>query len=351
MPVIYRVDKFVVPEEARERFWSNVRRTHAVLRDQPGFLDDVLLEKDSGPGRFNAVTLAKWASQDDLGAAGTAVGHAHDAAGFRPAEFFETDLNSHRVRESWGVPVPINPRQPAHSMKWVAPVSPCPPSPSNNGSAPVPDSGRLVAMARDAKRSNWLETRFPGLPSQATTLGQYESEASRLVCVQLLLVMGLLQTPAYTRAVMSATGTPAQQIQPRVDLRQERQKVLEKDDPPQVTAILDEAALRRQMGSRRIMADQLRHLCAYAERSNVELRVIPFDHGGHAAGDGAFTLLEFADAPTYVHFEHTRAGVFLHEPADVRPYVDVVASIEAVALDPAQSAEFVGEVLADYERE
>lgn len=210
---------------------------------------------------------------------------------------------------------------------------------------------RLVAMAQDADRSNWLETRFPGLPSQATTLGQYESEANRIVYVDLVLVTGLLQTPAYIRAVMNATGVPATQIQPRVDLRQERQKILDKDDPPSVLAILDEAALRRQMGSRRVMAEQLRYLLAAAERPHVELRVIPFDHGGHAAVDGAFIMLEFASAPTYVHFEHTRAGVFLHEPADVRPYIDVVASIEAVALDAKQSAEFVGDVLAGYERE
>lgn len=89
MSVVYRVDKFVVPDHAREEFWANVRRTHAVLRDQPGFLDDVLLEKHSGPGRFNAVTIVRWSSPDDLPPARAAVERAHQAAGFRPAEFFE----------------------------------------------------------------------------------------------------------------------------------------------------------------------------------------------------------------------------------------------------------------------
>lgn len=89
MPAVYRVDKFVVPDHARDEFWANVRRTHAVLREQPGFLDDALLEKHSGSGRFNCVTIVTWSSPDDIPAAGSAVGEAHRAAGFRPAEFFE----------------------------------------------------------------------------------------------------------------------------------------------------------------------------------------------------------------------------------------------------------------------
>ncbi|ACY99043.1 MULTISPECIES: antibiotic biosynthesis monooxygenase family protein [Thermomonospora] len=90
MSAVYRVDKFIVPDQAREEFWRNVRRTHAVLREQPGFLEEVLLERHSGPGRFNAVTIVKWASADDLAAARTAVEQAHRQIGFQPAEFFRT---------------------------------------------------------------------------------------------------------------------------------------------------------------------------------------------------------------------------------------------------------------------
>ncbi|MGF7236748.1 MAG: antibiotic biosynthesis monooxygenase [Frankia sp.] len=89
MTALYRVDKFVVPDRARDEFWTHVRRTHAVLRDQPGFLDDVLLEKHSGDGRFNAVTVVRWSSAADLPAAKAAVEDSHRAAAFRPAEFFE----------------------------------------------------------------------------------------------------------------------------------------------------------------------------------------------------------------------------------------------------------------------
>ncbi|WP_432056976.1 antibiotic biosynthesis monooxygenase family protein [Streptomyces sp. bgisy022] len=89
MTPLYRVDKFAVPEAAREEFWRHVRRTHALLREQPGFLDDVLLEQRSGPGRFNVVTLVRWRSADDLAAARPVVEASHRAAGFSPAAFFE----------------------------------------------------------------------------------------------------------------------------------------------------------------------------------------------------------------------------------------------------------------------
>lgn len=88
MPIVHRVDKFVVPEAARTEFWGQVRRTHAILREQPGFLGDVLLEQHSGPGRFNAVTIVRWSSPDDLPAAREAAEAGHRAVGFTPGDFF-----------------------------------------------------------------------------------------------------------------------------------------------------------------------------------------------------------------------------------------------------------------------
>lgn len=83
---IYRVDKFVVPLAAREEFLSRVRATHHVLRRQPGFVRDLLLEQVAGPGRFNLVTIAEWDSQQAIDAARAVVAKAHSEAGFNPQE-------------------------------------------------------------------------------------------------------------------------------------------------------------------------------------------------------------------------------------------------------------------------
>lgn len=83
---IYRVDKFVVPQAAREEFLQRVYETHEVLRRQPGFIRDALLEKVSGSGRFNIVTVAEWESQAAIDAARRAVETARAATGFNAQE-------------------------------------------------------------------------------------------------------------------------------------------------------------------------------------------------------------------------------------------------------------------------
>ena len=60
---VFRVDKFVVPDEAREEILSKVRATHELLRLQQGFVRDFVLEQFSGPGEFNLVTIVEWQNQ------------------------------------------------------------------------------------------------------------------------------------------------------------------------------------------------------------------------------------------------------------------------------------------------
>ena len=83
---IGRIDKFVVPQTARAEFLQKVRATHEILRRQPGFIRDALLEQVSGPGRFNIVTVAEWESQAAIDAARAVVMKAHAESGFSPQE-------------------------------------------------------------------------------------------------------------------------------------------------------------------------------------------------------------------------------------------------------------------------
>ena len=83
-------DKFAVPDQAREEFCSPARRTHLVLRDQPGLVADYLLEQIAGPGRCNAVTMVQWQSADAMEAAKPAVIDAHAAVSFAPVACFDS---------------------------------------------------------------------------------------------------------------------------------------------------------------------------------------------------------------------------------------------------------------------
>ena len=78
----YRVDKFVVPSAARTEFLDRVAATHATLREQQGFIKDVILEQASGPGAFNFVTMVEWESVDAVERASKAVAEMHARTGF-----------------------------------------------------------------------------------------------------------------------------------------------------------------------------------------------------------------------------------------------------------------------------
>lgn len=83
---IFRVDKFVVPSTTRDAFIERVMATHEVLRKQPGFVRDYLLEQIAGPGEFNVVTVVEWASQAHIDKAKAAVMAMHKQSGFNPQE-------------------------------------------------------------------------------------------------------------------------------------------------------------------------------------------------------------------------------------------------------------------------
>ena len=83
---VFRVDKFVVPVEAREEILTKVRMTHELLRQQQGFVQDFLLEQFSGPGEFNLVTIVEWESQAAVDRVVPIVKAAHERIAFNPQE-------------------------------------------------------------------------------------------------------------------------------------------------------------------------------------------------------------------------------------------------------------------------
>jgi len=86
---VYRVDKFVVPAEARAEFITKVQNTHDLLRTLPGFVQDFVLEKSAGPGEFNFVTIVEWESAEAIVNARAAVMAMHERIKFNPQEMFE----------------------------------------------------------------------------------------------------------------------------------------------------------------------------------------------------------------------------------------------------------------------
>jgi hypothetical protein len=93
------------------------------------------------------------------------------------------------------------------------------------------------------------------------------------------------------------------------------------------------------------MAEQLRHLQHMAERSHIEVRVVPLEIGWHPGLEGQFTLIESEDVDTVVHVENRRSSLFLHEAEDVQTYRDAVDTIKEVALGAPESAMFLAAMI------
>jgi hypothetical protein len=101
---IYRIDKFVIPDGARSEFLARVEQTHALLRQQAGFVRDLVVEKDAGPAEFNFVTVVEWSGPADMEVAGSAVAALHKSLGFDRTAFIartgiRADVGNYRALE------------------------------------------------------------------------------------------------------------------------------------------------------------------------------------------------------------------------------------------------------------
>lgn len=211
---------------------------------------------------------------------------------------------------------------------------------------------RLLEMAREAAMPGWWEgSNYSGVSKHLSALANFESVAVKIASVSLSVVPGLLQTPAYMRAMLACLGNTEPQVERVGAVRAGRQLVLSKPRAPRYHAIIDEAAVRRRLLRPRLMAEQLRHIIKAAETSNVTVQMIPFRLGGHEGMISPFTVLSFAKAPTVIYLEHLYSSVFLDQWSDTQPFQRAIEYLSRRALPPAESAELLADIATEYERE
>ncbi|WP_435242946.1 helix-turn-helix domain-containing protein [Streptomyces cucumeris] len=207
----------------------------------------------------------------------------------------------------------------------------------------------LLGLAREANLTGWWHSYGDVLPGWFQTYVGLEGAASHITCYELQFIHGLLQTEGYAHAVVTRgqPQAPAAEVDRRVALRLERQKLLVSERAPAFHAVLDEAALRRPYGGREVMRAQLRHLIAVSEQPNVTLQVMPFSFGGHAAESGAFTLLRFpeSDLPDVVYLEQLTSALYLDKRDEVAQYERVLGRLGEDSLSPHESRELLGDLL------
>ncbi|WP_030152962.1 helix-turn-helix domain-containing protein [Streptomyces sp. NRRL S-244] len=208
----------------------------------------------------------------------------------------------------------------------------------------------LMQLARESGQQGWWN--FYGDIPYGAYIG-LEAEAAAIRLYEPLVIPGLLQTPAYVRAVIAGTMphvTP-EQAAARLQVRLRRQDRLKAPrNPMRLWAVLDESALRRVVGSREVMRKQLDHLTHLSAQPHITLQVLPHDVGAHPGVSGQFSLLEFADATdaSVVYLERFTSDLYLEKRSDARLYSDIYAHLQAQALGPDSTRRLIDEVVAAY---
>jgi transcriptional regulator with XRE-family HTH domain len=176
-----------------------------------------------------------------------------------------------------------------------------------------------------------------------------EREATSLRTWHPSLVDGLLQTEEYARALLSARmGASDDEVEQMVAGRMGRQVILHQDQPPLLWAVLDETVLRRPIGGRRVMAQQLDHLMEMAQRPNILIQVISHGAGAHDGVNGAFLIADCKNAPSVVYLETALTGLVVDKPEDVAAVTLIYETLRGEALPRARSLEMLKEVAKSW---
>jgi transcriptional regulator with XRE-family HTH domain len=201
--------------------------------------------------------------------------------------------------------------------------------------------GRVMDLMRQANTRGWWQQHSDVLPTWFENYLRLEQVAKVIRTYQVQFVPGLIQNEEYARAVIQH-GHRARtefEIERRVQLRMDRQKMLLQADAPHLWAVIDEAALTRPFGPPRVMRAQIEHLLEVSSAPNIDVQVLPFHSGAHAAAGGSFTILRFAepDLPDVVYLEQLTSAVYLDKRSDVEDYVMIMERISVQAETPTRS--------------
>jgi transcriptional regulator with XRE-family HTH domain len=219
------------------------------------------------------------------------------------------------------------------------------------GVADADERSALLALARQANSPGWWHRYGDVLPNWFQSYLGLEAAATLIRTYEVQFVPGLLQTRDYARAVVLLGHDRAsdEEVERRVALRMARQQMLNRNEPPHLWAVVDEAVLRRAIGGREVMRAQLGSLIEANKLPNVTMQVIPFDSGGHAAAGGAFTLLRFPDheLPDVVYMEQLTSALYLDKRDDVDNYATAIERLCVEAEPPTRTSQILEEALRD----
>jgi transcriptional regulator with XRE-family HTH domain len=189
-----------------------------------------------------------------------------------------------------------------------------------------------------------LEKRLRDVPFPASfrPFVPHEAEATALRSYENLLIPGLFQTEDYARAVLSTRPNTAQNaVEELVAARLQRQEVLDREEPPLIWSLIDEAAVQREVGTPEIMNSQLRQLAYLSSRPNITIQVVPYSAGPHSGLLGAFVIAELDDSPPIAYLETAAEGETVEDPSVLARLALTFDNLRSKALPDVASRDMI----------
>lgn len=219
----------------------------------------------------------------------------------------------------------------------------------------VDDSKRredLKAMSRELFRKGWWDGYAGDVTGALIDRIWLESRATGICYFQPVAIPGLLQTRDYASAVIRAANNNAskEQIERWIDLRMTRQQqLLDRDEGVQLSAVIDEAVVRRIVGGRSVMREQLLHLVTLLDRPDIDIQVLSFEAGAHASPDGQFDLFRMPEPYPEAACMQTPAGAVYAEADRAAPLASAYDRLCDAALSSANTAAYLSDLAARLE--
>ncbi|MER5215757.1 helix-turn-helix transcriptional regulator [Streptomyces sp. NPDC002838] len=203
----------------------------------------------------------------------------------------------------------------------------------------------VFERARELIRLDRYPPQFKGymrLEQRALTLSSYST----------FVVHGLFQTEAYARALIGGGYPPLkdERVEELVEARLARRALFDREPTALIELIVEESALRRVIGSREIMHEQMLHLAERARLRNVTFQVLPMDcglSGAHFGDRGDMALVEILDHEHLVYLEAQDESLLVSDPGKVATYSQRYAKIRSQALGPHESLGLVEQLAGE----
>ncbi|MGD0373930.1 MAG: helix-turn-helix transcriptional regulator [Streptosporangiaceae bacterium] len=208
---------------------------------------------------------------------------------------------------------------------------------------------QLLSLASQANQPGWWHRYQDILPGWFQAYIGLEESAESIRSYDAQFIPGLLQTEDYAAAVIALGEFSLEETERLVYLRKERQRRFSSGGL-RLWAIIDEAALRRPVGSPSLLRAQLEQLLDSSDMPGFTLQVAPLPAGAYAA-PGSFCILRFAvpELPDVVYLEQLTSAMYLDKPSDVDRYVTAMDKLSAASAPPDQSRQIIRAMLEDME--